>query len=105
MNINETVIFDNTGNVTFDTPNGTLQIYVQPEATVPIRVMCRRRRACRSQRSAEKAKEPNTYVVQYPIRPGETRIDLSYSMPAMATKFDGAFSTAAAPCVSSRRTA
>ena len=38
--------------------------------------------------SAEKAKEPNIYVVKYPIRPGETRIDLSYSLPASA-KFDG----------------
>jgi len=33
-------------------------------------------------REAEKGKAPNTYVVRYPIKPGETRIDLQYGMPA-----------------------
>jgi hypothetical protein len=88
ININETVIFENTGNVTYNTPNGTLPIYVQPEAAMPIRVTVQAPQGMPIQRSAEKAKEPNTYVVKYPIRPGETRIDLSYSMPA-GTKFNG----------------
>jgi hypothetical protein len=88
ININETVIFENTGNVTYNTPNGTLPIYVQPEATMPIRVTVQAPQGMPIQRSAEKGKDPNTYVVKYPIRPGETRIDLSYSLPA-GTKVNG----------------
>jgi hypothetical protein len=85
--ISETVIFENTGKITFNTPNGTLPVYIQPEVKTPVRVMVQAPQGMPIQRSAEKAKAPNTYVVKYPIRPGETRIDLSYSLPA-ATKFD-----------------
>jgi hypothetical protein len=88
ISINETVIFENTGNVTYNTPNGTLPIYIQPEATTPIRVTVQAPQGMPIQRPAEKGKEPNTYVVKYPIRPGETRFDLSYSLPA-GTKFAG----------------
>jgi hypothetical protein len=85
--INETLIFENTGNVTFNRPDGTLPIYIQPEAGPP-RVSIQAPQGMPIQRPAEKGKEPNTYVIKYPIRPGETRIDLSYSMPA-GTKFAG----------------
>jgi hypothetical protein len=86
--ISETIIFENTGKVTFNRPTGTLPIYVPPSVNTPIRVMVQAPQGMPIQRSAEKSDEPNTYVVKYPIRPGETRIDLSYSMPA-ASKFAG----------------
>jgi hypothetical protein len=85
VSISETIIFGNTGNVTFNPPSGSLPVYIQPEVAGPVRVMVQAPQGMPVQRSAEKAKEPNTYVVKYPIRPGETRIDLSYSMPASAT--------------------
>jgi hypothetical protein len=85
--INETIIYENTGNVTFNAPDGTLRIHIQPEAGAP-RVSIQAPQGMPVQRPAEKGKEPNTYAVKYPIRPGETRIDVSYSMPA-GTKFNG----------------
>ena len=33
------------------------------------------------QRAAEKTKEANVYSIDFPIKPGETRIDLTYSFP------------------------
>ena len=33
------------------------------------------------QRPAEKTKEPNIYKIDYPIPPGETRFDLTYTVP------------------------
>ena len=33
------------------------------------------------QRPAEKTKTPNVYKIDYPIKPGETRVDLSYTVP------------------------
>ena len=40
---------------------------------------------------AEKGSQPNTYFVRYPIKPGETNIDVSYMMPMTASqvKFEG----------------
>ena len=42
-------------------------------------------------REPEKGKEPNTWVMKYPIKPGETRIDFSYVAPAKGdtTEFKG----------------
>ena len=34
------------------------------------------------QRPAEKTNQPNVYKVSYPIKPGETRLDLSYIIPS-----------------------
>src|SRR5437764_12900562 len=34
------------------------------------------------QRPAEQNKQPGVYKVNYPIKPGETRIDLGYTVPA-----------------------
>jgi hypothetical protein len=37
-----------------------------------------------SQRSAEKTGRPNTYKIDFPIEPGETRLDVSYRLPFTA---------------------
>jgi hypothetical protein len=42
------------------------------------------------QRSAEKAGRPNTYKVDFPVKPGESRIDVNYKLPfASPGKFSG----------------
>ena len=35
-------------------------------------------KACRSPGEAEKGKSENLYVVRYPIKPGETNVDVGY---------------------------
>src|SRR5665213_2495344 len=46
-----------------------LAVTVNPAGGMPI------------QRPALKTKEPNVYKVDYPVRPGETRFDLNYTVP------------------------
>jgi hypothetical protein len=86
LRVSETFIYANSGKVTFNRPDGTLSFYIPPDLSTPLRVVVQAPQGMPVQRSAEKGKEPNTYVVKYPMRPGETRIDLSYALPA-ATKF------------------
>jgi hypothetical protein len=80
--VNETVIYTNTGKTTLQSPGGSLKIQVPPEVNTPIKMRVTAPQGLPISREAEKGKEPNTWVVQYPIKPGETRIDFSYSMPA-----------------------
>lgn len=88
--INETVIYTNTGKVTFNDPDGTLAVYIPEQVTTPIRVTVQGPQGMPVPRPAEKGKASNTYVVRYPIKPGETRVDLTYSMPASSpVKYSG----------------
>lgn len=80
--VNESVIFSNTGKTTYQDPQGTLKIYVPSTVNVPVRVRITAPQGMPISREAEKGAASNTYVVRYPIKPGETRIDLMYAMPA-----------------------
>ena len=80
--VNESIIFNNTGKVTFQDPEGTLKIYVPTGVNTPVRLRITAPQGMPISREAEKGKAPNTYIVRYPIKPGETRIDLQYGMPA-----------------------
>jgi hypothetical protein len=80
--INEAVIFTNTGKVTLQDPDGTLRIWVPSAANTPVRLRITAPQGMPISREAEKGKQPNVYLVRYPIKPGETRIDLQYGMPA-----------------------
>ena len=37
------------------------------------------------QRPAEKAAKPGAFKIDYPVRPGETRFDMHYTLPASDT--------------------
>lgn len=86
--VNESVIFNNTGKVTYFDPEGTLRVYIPGEVKSPVRVRITAPQGMPISREADKGKQPNVYVVQYPVKPGETRIDLQYTLPA-AEKFAG----------------
>jgi hypothetical protein len=87
LSISESIIYSNTGKVTFNAPAGTLRLWVPAGVTTPVRVSVQGPQGMPVQRPAEETSERNTYVVKYPIRPGETRFDVSYSLPA-ASKFE-----------------
>jgi hypothetical protein len=76
------VIFNNTGKVTLSDPDGTLKVWIPTEVNVPVRLRITAPQGMPISREAEKSKQANVYVVRYPIKPGETRIDLQYAMPA-----------------------
>jgi hypothetical protein len=80
--VNESVIFNNTGKSTYQDPDGTLKVFVPSAVNTPVRLRITAPQGMPISRDAEKGKAANTYVVRYPIKPGETRIDLQYAMPA-----------------------
>ena len=61
----------------YDAANGTLHFYLPPEAKGIVSVTINAPGGMPIQRPAEKTNQPNVYKVSYPIKPGETRFDVS----------------------------
>jgi hypothetical protein len=83
LDISETFLIRNESNTTFqDTANGTAQFYppkvvgdkVQVSVTPPTQMTI--------SRQAVKATKPGAFKIDYPVRPGETRYDMHYTLPA-----------------------
>ncbi len=83
--VTENVVFQNDGKLTYNDPkNGTVRVFVPPPAQGKIQVSATAPGGLPVQRSAEKTGEANVFKVDFPVKPGETRIDISYSMPLTA---------------------
>ena len=41
------------------------------------------------QRQVDKSKTPNVYKIDYPIKPGETRVDITYTLPPSPMRYSG----------------
>lgn len=66
----------------FNNPaGGTLQIRIPDAAKDTIQVTATGPDSLPVQLSAEKTGKPNTYKIDFPIKPGETRIDVNYHLP------------------------
>ncbi|HWR54135.1 MAG TPA: hypothetical protein VN428_23695 [Bryobacteraceae bacterium] len=88
LQISETFFFSNTGNTTFhDADAGTLRFFV-PKGANPPAVLVTGPNGMPLQRQP-KTHESGVYSVDFPVRPGETRFDVRYTMPFTAP---GAFS-------------
>jgi len=82
LNVNESYIYKGDPKLTFNDPaNGTLRFYVMPEAK-NLHVLIQGPAGMPIQREASKTKEPNFYKVDYAVKPGETRFDVDYTLPA-----------------------
>jgi hypothetical protein len=82
LHINESVVMRNSGLSTYnDTSKGTLQIYISPEKQGEPRLMVTGPQGMPVQRDPSASGEENVYQIDYPIRPGETRFDLTYVLP------------------------
>jgi len=89
LDVSETFICQNETRTTYvDTARGSLLFYLPDSASASARVTVNAPGGMPIQRSPEKAGKPGLYKINYPIKPGETRFDLTYSMPA-STKFAG----------------
>jgi hypothetical protein len=87
--VSETYILNNTGKTTWSDPqSGTLRIYLPPAAKGIVQVNATAPQGMPIRRVAEKTAEANVYKIDFPIKPGESRIDLTYLAPAGAP-FDG----------------
>jgi len=85
VSITESLLLQDNSNYTYNDPaNGTLQFYLPPETKGQVRVTVNAPGGMPIQRPAEPTKQKDVYKIDYPIRPGETRIDVAYSLPAVS---------------------
>lgn len=80
--VSESYVFRNDGKTTYNDPDGgTLHFYLPPAAKGMVQVNCTAPQGMPIRRAADKTEQPDVYKVDFPIKPGETRIDLGYSVP------------------------
>jgi hypothetical protein len=82
LNVNESYIYRGDPKLTFNDPaNGTLHFYLMPGAK-DMHVLIQGPGGMPIQREAGKTNEPNVYKVDYAVKPGDTRFDVNYVVPA-----------------------
>lgn len=82
MTVSEGLLYVGDPNLTYYDPvNGSVRFYVPPEAKAPVSVTVNPAGGMPIQRPALKTNLPNIYKIDYPVRPGETRFDLNYTVP------------------------
>jgi hypothetical protein len=91
MVVSERIVFTNSAKLTYQDPNGTIKFYVPSGVTSPVQVRVQGPQGMPITRPAEKGTDANTYVIRYAMKPGETNIDVSYSLPMTGSeaKFAG----------------
>ncbi|HYP12628.1 MAG TPA: carboxypeptidase-like regulatory domain-containing protein [Bryobacteraceae bacterium] len=79
--VNEILVVTNTSTTTLRPDSGAIRFFIPPQVTAPVRVSVQGPQGMPLQRPSEKTSEANVFTVGFPIRPGESRIDYSYTMP------------------------
>ncbi len=83
----ESFFYRNPGRLTYHDPGrGTLRLWLAGGAS-DVQVTAQGPGSMALQREAEKASQANVFKVDFPIKPGETRFDVTYSLPP--GKFSG----------------
>lgn len=89
LKISETFIFQNQSNTTFNDPlKGSAQFFLPASVAGSTQVTVSGPGGMPIRRPAMKTSQAGMYKVDYPLKPGETRFDLNYSVPA-TQKFAG----------------
>ena len=89
LSVSETVLYHNATKTTYrDAANGTFRFYVPKAAAGKISVNAAGPEGMPLAQTAEKTREPDVYKVNFPVKPGETRFDITYMLPD-PTKFSG----------------
>jgi hypothetical protein len=85
LRISETFLTRNASNKTFqDAANGSVRLYLPSGAPTDLKVSIDST-GVPIQRPLEKGKAAGEFKISYPLKPGETRFDLEYSIPASET--------------------
>jgi hypothetical protein len=85
LRIAETFYTRNQSNLTYqDKANGSIRLYLPQGAPSDLKATIQSG-IVPIQRPLEKGKQPGSYKIDYALKPGETRMDLEYSLPASAT--------------------
>ncbi|HLW76117.1 MAG TPA: hypothetical protein VKS01_04010 [Bryobacteraceae bacterium] len=86
LQISETFLAQNTTQRTFDDPTrGSVEFFVPEAARDKVNVTIAAPGGMPINRPAESTKKPGIYKASYPLKPGETRFDVNYSLPAAAS--------------------
>ncbi|MGP8245164.1 MAG: hypothetical protein ACLQVN_11690 [Bryobacteraceae bacterium] len=82
MTVSETYLVDNTGKTTwFDPDAGTLPFYLPAAAGRKVEISATAPDGMAVPAPSAKTARADTYAAKFEIKPGETRIDLSYAAP------------------------
>jgi len=89
LRVSETFVLDNETNLTFNDPaKGSIQFYLPPATGGKAQVVITAPGGMPITRPPAKTPSADIYKIDYPVKPGETRMDVTYSVPA-ADKFAG----------------
>jgi len=82
MVVNETLLYENTGKTTWNDPkDGTLHFYLPASANGQVDVKASAPDGMPVPVPTDKTSKPDIYVAKFEIKPGETRFDLTYTVP------------------------
>ncbi|HUJ22034.1 MAG TPA: hypothetical protein VLX58_10955 [Bryobacteraceae bacterium] len=80
--VSEWYLFRNGGKTTYnDVDGGTLKFYLPPATNGAVKINATAPQGMPVPQSADKTSKANVYKLAFPIKPGETRIDLTYTLP------------------------
>lgn len=80
--VSENILYQNSGNRTYNDPaGGTVKVFLPETAKGEARVMVTAPGGMPVQRSLSKTSQANVFKIDFPVKPGETRFDISYSVP------------------------
>jgi hypothetical protein len=84
LSVAETYFFENTGKLTYNDPDaGTLRFLVPAAAAKDsLRVNATEPGGMPLEQAPGETKRKGVYKLDFPIKPGETRIDIAYTLPA-----------------------
>jgi hypothetical protein len=82
MSVNEGFIFTNNGTTTYNDPDGgTLKFYLPTAAKGIVQVKATAPQGMPIDRAADKTNRKDIYKLDFPIKPGETSIQVTYLVP------------------------
>jgi len=81
LNVNETWLFNNDTRLTWHEPGGALRFFAPPEVGEKVTVMVTAPGGMPLPRQARRRRAGDLLELDFPIKPGETRFDLSYTLP------------------------
>lgn len=82
--VNESLIYKNDGTVSYNDPDGGTLRFTVPATASKVKVMASGPQGVPVERAAEPAGKPGAFKVDFPIKPGETRFDLTYTLATPA---------------------
>ena len=82
MAVTESYVFQNEGKTTYNDPNrGTLRIYVPEAGFKSLTVNATAPASVPVRKAAEKTGEADVYKIDFAIKPGESNVQLNYTVP------------------------